>query len=405
MSLSTLHAGEHPGPARLRMPLAVFFVLGLWWDLCGLSKVNKTAITMMGVAGIGAFLGAAPWLLLVAQARRRWPRCLRAFAPVAACLILVYACALARRQDLRGVIVVGQFVTLCCYFALLCMVQWDGRGLHVLAITMTFGQIFLTLLWIATGHHIAESDGPIHSNVLAAISFSIGLLHAYALLGRENHPWRAFHIACIVFSVCVIIVTLARSQWLALVGFATLYRIWPWLIRKRLRFRCCVLLMIMGCLGTTYLYPHMRDYPVFDRIEGVLSENSGKDLYSGRDRIWRYLLHLVAEEPLKGYGAGALPVDFIEDTELSSHNLYIQVALQVGLPGVLLLFACLASVWLAFWEGRYSPHVRIAAAALAGLFVQQTFEISLTQNDLAVGLLQWMVLAIGLSKCPSVPAV
>ena len=69
-----------------------------------------------------------------------------------------------------------------------------------------------------------------------------------------------------------------------------------------------------------------------------------------------------------------------------------------------LLFVCLYLIWLALWNGRGSPHVRIACAFMLGLLIHQTFEISFTQSDVAVGLMQWLILAIAVSKCDRVSA-
>jgi len=123
-----------------------------------------------------------------------------------------------------------------------------------------------------------------------------------------------------------------------------------------------------------------------------------KRLLSGRQYIWEILMSYIYIHPIIGYGSGTLPREFI-NMNLSAHNLYIQIALQVGLSGLFIFIMLLRSIWLTFYIAANNPKVRLAGAFFIGILANQSFEVGLIQNNLSDGLISWLILGIGCYFC------
>jgi O-antigen ligase len=124
---------------------------------------------------------------------------------------------------------------------------------------------------------------------------------------------------------------------------------------------------------------------------------TGQNLFSGRHLFWDDLGAAISARPWFGYGAGAT-AEAITGYSWSSHNLYLQTALQTGVVGLGLLVFFLWTIWAQFRPGYTDIGARVAASFFAGVLVHQVFEVSLTQNNIATGFLAWIIVSIGLSR-------
>lgn len=107
---------------------------------------------------------------------------------------------------------------------------------------------------------------------------------------------------------------------------------------------------------------------------------------SGRDIIWDLFVSVIAGSPLFGYGiaAGRFAVSMEQVALLGSnaaHNEYLRLAVDVGIIGVVLIFAGFL-VWIARETGRMPPGeatvVRGAALVLAAHSITDNTLIALT---------------------------
>jgi putative inorganic carbon (HCO3(-)) transporter len=88
----------------------------------------------------------------------------------------------------------------------------------------------------------------------------------------------------------------------------------------------------------------------------VLNSSGGENSVGGRVEIWSRALEMVADFPLTGVGMGAFtPVadtlypftSYSSGTITHAHNLFLQISLDLGLPG---LVAWLAVLWGVLWR-------------------------------------------------------
>ena len=72
--------------------------------------------------------------------------------------------------------------------------------------------------------------------------------------------------------------------------------------------------------------------------------------------------------------------------------------LQAGIVSLVVLGVTLWSIWLSLYNKRKDTIVRLAGSFLLGALVHEAFEVSLTQNNLTVGIIIWSIIAIGVGR-------
>lgn len=112
-------------------------------------------------------------------------------------------------------------------------------------------------------------------------------------------------------------------------------------------------------------------------------QSAASALLSGRDEVWRATVNLIGRRPLVGYGFGTgdqlLKADrFRYFAGFTPHNAYLQILLELGVVGALLLLAPLAlglrRVLGAMREGAATPEVAAFGAVLVGGLLDGIFE-------------------------------
>ena len=104
----------------------------------------------------------------------------------------------------------------------------------------------------------------------------------------------------------------------------------------------------------------------------------------------------IMTSPIVGLGLDKEP-GYYYNTSYSSHNLWLQLALQMGITGLILMAIFLLVVQYRIAKGD-NPLWRISVSFFIALIFHECFEVSLTQNNLAVGLISWLIFGIMLSE-------
>lgn len=163
-------------------------------------------------------------------------------------------------------------------------------------------------------------------------------------------------------------------------------------------------LMFFGLIGVVagvvavLVHP---DLAVFAQaMNALVTGEGGRTLMSGRQVVWPIVWEAIVSHPVVGMGPGVAPTD-LYFTNLSAHNLYLQVGLQIGYLGFALVGLLFWSLWRAA-RPMGLPTTRAAENLLTVIVtlvvVHSLFEVFLTQNALALGVPVWMALGLGLGK-------
>jgi O-antigen ligase len=128
------------------------------------------------------------------------------------------------------------------------------------------------------------------------------------------------------------------------------------------------------------------------------------DFGSGRGNTWQAALFAVAEAPLIGHGPGnglyanARFDKYLGRELLSAHNMYLDVASDLGLPGLCLLLFLFINPWLVLWpRKKYNDDEQASRstnqALFAALAICMVMGFSLTLNILK---LPWILIGLGI---------
>ena len=257
-------------------------------------------------------------------------------------------------------------------------------------------QLLLYILWwplsgFTTNYYTAFY---IHSNFLGNMLFhSIVVL----LIVFKKTRKRSF-LASVFVALPVLIVANSRSSIIALLIFLVSY--WLLNVMKYKNAKRTYLLLLIGsvCLviGFTIIYPMLYGSDIGITLELLSRKYFNKNFFSGREVIWSNMEEQIMTSPIVGLGLDKEP-GYYYNTSYSSHNLWLQLALQMGITGLILMAIFLLVVQYRIAKGD-NPLWRISVSFFIALIFHECFEVSLTQNNLAVGLISWLIFGIMLSE-------
>lgn len=160
---------------------------------------------------------------------------------------------------------------------------------------------------------------------------------------------------------------------------------------------------ILAGLAALYAFPFSTGGTLWE-IQQLLHGNFNDNFGSGRVRIWKEVLRLIGEHPLLGGGPDTLAERMtfsftryseelgmtIEAHVDAAHNLFLNTAVNQGLPALGFLLAGLA-FWVADVLKRRNTAGLLLIAGVTGYLAQGCFSVSLC----SVTGLFWIFLALG----------
>ena len=233
-----------------------------------------------------------------------------------------------------------------------------------------------------------------HPNQLAAlISFFLPLLVSL-LAGRwprpSRHLWRAALALVALLVVAILVLTQSRGGWIATAaGLFTLTALWAAVLPPSRARRGLWLIVALGVLaalavvvwvGPTALWELWLNPPA-DTAVGTLRT------LGVRRAIWPWAATAIADFPFTGVGLGAFrqvvfrlyPLPPWPDYDLGhAHNIFLQTALDTGLPGLVAYLAVLFVAAAVGWRvARRDPGFRaVSLGLLAGLVALHVFGLA-----------------------------
>ncbi|WP_431978719.1 O-antigen ligase family protein [Salinibacter sp.] len=214
------------------------------------------------------------------------------------------------------------------------------------------------------------------------------------MLILKNKLSKYLSIFGIISSFTMIFVSGNRSSLVSVVIILFVYFSFRYINYNRLtRNLFFILVLLIPTLAAYMLITGSGEIAVY--IKSVSEALSGKErLLSSRGIIWLSIIEEVKRNPILGLGPSTVPND-IMNTTLSSHNLYLQVALQSGILGLSVLIYLLWYVWNSLCHYGTSSRSAFSAACLMGFMFHQIFEVSLMQNNIPAALCMWVIITFG----------
>lgn len=214
----------------------------------------------------------------------------------------------------------------------------------------------------------------------------------------NKHGWRLWvysgvTILCLLF----MITTLSRGAWIS-----TLFAI---ILLSIIKSRKLLIVVFLIILAMPWVLPH-------EYIERGLSltqvdEITGNEQFGDRFWLWRSAIEMIRDNPLDGAGYGnrvfSKMYPYYIDSRSSglifenAHNLYLQMAIEIGLPGLGLFLFIITSVLIRVAR-KIKSHLDTAIEkqilGIAGsLAVFVIFSMSTFRYENEIGLLFWILVA------------
>jgi putative inorganic carbon (hco3(-)) transporter len=214
----------------------------------------------------------------------------------------------------------------------------------------------------------------VHPNVLAGslvLLLPIPLAGLFFAWGKMGWPERIIYSEAILFTLAVLALTQSRGAWMAM-GAALLSLIilrwrWGWLFLLPV---IILALVAIHQLGT----PRILEIAF---SSGVISG------WDGRREIWLRAIYMIQDFPFTGIGMGLFGevadalypfFSYSPGAILHAHNLFLQIGVDLGIPGLIawlaILLVVIALSWKQYRYGRVHQNVQCAALG-AGLLSSQ----------------------------------
>lgn len=326
---------------------------------------------------------------------RAWPRPILPILLSGTLLIGIYVVGLMISGfDQRAWVVVAELIMVLSFVISTSIIEWTTSDLRVFGIIFSVFIMIVALVYLTFSG--AERGSIANKNTIGGFLAFLSYWPIVSYLIADKPRYRRIWFLIDFIILVIICIVGARSTWLALAGGAITYLMWPIIKRSKFRFRAWIFLVLGLMALFMNFYLRLSTMPIADVLQRIALKYTGGRLYSGRQYLWPPIIEAIKEKPLFGYGASATPSLFLS-TGLSSHNLYLQIAIQVGILGLLFFVILICVLWDCFWNGRNTKIVRLSAAFMVATLIHQLFEVSLTQNNMAIGLLQWMIIGQGIS--------
>ncbi len=254
-----------------------------------------------------------------------------------------------------------------------------------IALAQYFGQVQQSTVWISASAY-GEAYGNLRQRNQLATLLALGLASAFYFAVRARAWGRAGLVVAVVLMSAACALTSSRTgllQWLLLGGLLLAA---PWL-GGRSGWRWWGLLALGGYLLSLLALPALAQWWTGESPTTLMGRMATDLGCVSRKVLWRNALTLIAERPWAGWGLGEM--DYAHHITLypgerfclildNAHNLFLQVAVELGLPAALLLGAVIA--W-GLWRGRpwaeRSPGRLLAWAALAVVMLHSQVEYPL----------------------------
>jgi putative inorganic carbon (HCO3(-)) transporter len=280
-------------------------------------------------------------------------------------------------------------------------------------------QAMLKIRWLADLAPVqrlalpGNTSDAVHPNLLAgAICLFFPFIVAALVSWRPDRHQKFIRIGLLlltVLTVIILVLTQSRSGWLGMIaGTITLLVTWAILLSPspgRTILRLTLLALVLGGLLAIALVGPQRisqlwlDPPQQTVIGTFTTLNFRREL-------WPWAVTAVSDFPLTGTGLGAFrsvlfrlyPVTLRTTRDVGhAHNIFLQTALDFGLPGLVAYLAVLLLAGVLLWRvARFDGQLRPFALGLFACLV--AFHVFGIADAVAVGakpsLLYWLLLGL-----------
>lgn len=269
------------------------------------------------------------------------------------------------------------------------------KQIHVKISAYVFGlaTVLFFMDWMQSGFTLTGFKSIYaNENYLAVLLFSLLFFHILSIKFSRNMERVIFFIIT-GMNLVLIVASSARS---VLIGIIVIVIAWKILQASRRIFKTLIYLVIVGNFLFVGTYVGLKDTGVGDILNGFSVTVFHKNLFSGRPEIWQSVFQAILEKPFFGHGLGVKAYN-VAETNLTAHNMYLQILLEFGIIGFLVFLIVLISIWTVLQRRLDQFVAKLSACFMLGILVYNIFELTLFQNNYSIAIFQWLIMTIGIS--------
>lgn len=375
----------------MRQVFKVDFLSSIFFSLILLSAIFTRVADISGGTLVTkyALVAYIAWMFLTIIFKKTFYKSeLKLFFPLILFngIYIVNAKSLTNSDDI--LMILNHFIFFMVVYVLT-NVKWDKKQIRMLSSLFYISfPVLILMSFVLTDE--------LNKNAIGAYAYYLAFFPLLYLIGYSK-SLKQLQIF-MIFSLSLIVVFASDSRSIIFSVFISLFTffIWKILSASKALFSIYFLSIVGFIYWFTVIWPKAYTWKYFYVLDNWSYKLTEKTLLTGRERIWERLVEFVKDKLFLGYGSSVVPEN-LTGTALSAHNSYIQIGIQVGIVGILFLVIFLFFVWRTLWKNRFDPKVKLAGSFLIGIMIYQLFEVSLTQNQFGLGLLQWIIIGFGLS--------
>lgn len=285
-----------------------------------------------------------------------------------------------------------QFISCVLFGLYISTIVWTKYKIKLVYILVTLYISLHFIIWILSGFPQLFTSFYPNSNTFGPYIF----LSLYFIFFKiQQTKFTVIDLLILMATLVLILASDARSILISAIIGLFIFIFWKIISRSKFIATIVYMIAIIIILSMIFVYPQLPQWQYFHIIEEWMLETFNKSLMSGREEIWIVILELINQKPFFGYGPDAIPAELIYEN-YSTHNLYLNIAMQSGILGLIIFIVLFYAIFITFVKSKESKTVRLAVAFLFTILVHQFFEITLIQNQLSIGLIQWTIIGIGL---------
>lgn len=201
-----------------------------------------------------------------------------------------------------------------------------------------------------------------------------------------------------IYTTILLVITLftATSRTAMMAFFIVIFTFFVIKYFYRYTFYIVTALILLSPI-VTGLYIYLKHTSIGQSLNDLSFQVTGKNFFSGRDRIWSEAVENVLQNSAFWMGLGVNN----EFQELGGylHNLYVQVFFQSGFIGLVLVGALLLSIAFAVGKAKViDTDFRILIAYFTAILFLQVFEGHLIYKFEIISVLIWIIIAFLIRK-------
>lgn len=275
-----------------------------------------------------------------------------------------------------------------------CITSLPMKRLH--KISKSAGVLFAILIFAYTIGYMLLGEQVIQQLLAADLTKVLFAGSLFCVLAQTKNTHRV--VACFLLAGCFWIMREASAAALlvCLPFVACVVRV----IARRGFSAWRIAFVVLAAILVSFplLYLSIYDSPFGVSLQEWFGANLQRRLFNGREVIWDLALQQIAQAPLLGQGLNSMlfPATADAAASLTTHNLYLYLALEGGVFLVAVFFLFLYEVWKRFWNNSPDYQVIYFASYFILILVMMDYELALFSKTV-VSLFLWIDIGLGVA--------